>query len=144
MALGNIFQHQPLKNCINLYLCEVKLRQLSPDSLLLNDKIHQRPRRSSRLQVFVIAHLQDDLPDALLRQLRELRMTLGVGLNVDLTSNVLDSLDRLKVRHPHLLAAERLSPASRSEKERIFSIFRIRKIKCLLLGILQEFSFQYS
>lgn len=38
-------------------------------------------------------------------------MDARVGLNLDATSNVLDSLDGLEMRDPQVLTAERFSPA---------------------------------
>lgn len=63
-------------------------------------------------QILVIAHLQNDLPDALFRQLSESRMYGSARLDVDLTSDVLDSFYGLQMRNPQILTAEWFSPAS--------------------------------
>lgn len=112
VSLRRVLQAQPLQNYVDLLLVEVKLCQLPPNSLLLNDVRHQRPSGRSRFQILVVAHLQDDLPDAFFGQFSEAsRVDVRVGLNVDLRRDVLNAFDGLKMRDPQVLTAQRFSPA---------------------------------
>lgn len=57
MTLWCVLQAQLLKDGIDLLLGEVEVGQLLPNALLLNYVAHERPGRSSRLEVLVVAHL---------------------------------------------------------------------------------------
>lgn len=85
--------------------------QLSPDSLLLNNVGHQGPSLGCWFQILVIAHLQDDFPDALFGQFREAWMDVCIRFELNLTSNILDSFDGLQMCNPEILTSERLAPA---------------------------------
>lgn len=74
MPFWRIFQAQLLQDRVDLLLSEMELAEFTPNSLLLDDVIHERPGFGSRLQVFVVAHLKNDLPDAFFRQFREVGM----------------------------------------------------------------------
>lgn len=118
-----VFQAQLLQNRVDLRVSEVELAEFTPDSLFLNNVVHQRPGFCSRLQVLVVAHLKNYLPDAFFGQFREAWMyclqlfaclmsirvwcwtIYRIGLDVNLASNVLDALNGLEMRDPKVLTA---------------------------------------
>lgn len=117
----------------DLRLREMELRQLAPDALLGDERLHQRPGGRGRLQITVVGDAQDDFANALLGQLVQLRAYLGTGLhtknrslvcnflnqkkkktnlpNLDMRRNILDPLNRLHVFVPQARTAQRLAPA---------------------------------
>lgn len=74
MPFRRVFQAQLLQNRVDLLLGEVELAELTPDSLFLDDVVHERPGFRGRLQVLMVAHLENDLPNAFLGQFREAGM----------------------------------------------------------------------
>lgn len=52
----------------DLWLREVELGELTPDALLGDERLHQRPRGRRRLQIAIVGYAQDDFADALLGQ----------------------------------------------------------------------------
>lgn len=74
MPFRRVFQAQLLQNRVDLLLGEVELAELTPDSLFLDDVVHERPGFSGRLQVLVVTHLKNDLANAFLGQFREAGM----------------------------------------------------------------------
>lgn len=97
---------------VDLFPRKVRMGQFAPHPLLGDQRWHQLPCGRRCLQITIVRQPQYDLADTFLGQVMQLGTRFGArATNSDTIRNPFDTVDRLHVSLPQVLAAQRLAPA---------------------------------